>query len=212
MAIKELLELHSQEELQQSTWHAGLLRNMAHNCGIKYMPLLIMLIQVGYSIRFDDATTSETRIKYVTDGMLLRELQSSPNLAAYSVIILDEAHERSLRTDLLLGLIKFILPQRPELRLVVMSATLDAERFREFFEIDGKKAEIGYVEGRSYPVEVVNTSDLATTFDGAGSGDYIEGALRCILQIHMTKEEGDILVFLTGMILAAHVYNQDKMT
>lgn len=131
--------------------------------------------------------------------MLLRELQSSPNLSSYSVIILDEAHERSLRTDLLMGLIKLILPTRPDLRVVVMSATLDAERFREFFEIEGKKAAIGFVQGREYPVEVFNTSDLATNFDGSGSGDYIEGALKCIINIHLSKEEGDMLVFLTGI-------------
>jgi HrpA-like RNA helicase len=171
---------------------------MAHNFGIKYILQVILLMQVGYSIRFDDATTIETRIKYVTDGMLLRELQSSPTLSTYSVIILDEAHERSLRTDLLMGLLKFILPKRPELRVIVMSATLDAEKFSEFFERDGKKAQIGFVQGRSYPVEVANTADLATSFDGTGLGDYIEGVLRCIFQIHMGKEEGDILVFLTG--------------
>jgi pre-mRNA-splicing factor ATP-dependent RNA helicase DHX15/PRP43 len=137
--------------------------------------------------------------------MLLRELQSSPNLSAYSVIILDEAHERSLRTDLLMGLIKLILPTRPDLRVIIMSATLDAERFSTFFEIDGKKAKIGFVQGREYPVEVFNTSDLATNFDGSGSGDYIDGALKCILNIHLSNEEGDILVFLTGTISSLHI-------
>lgn len=160
-------------------------------------------MQVGYSIRFDDATSSHTRIKYLTDGMLLRELQSSPNLSAYSVIILDEAHERSLRTDLLMGLIKLILPKRPELRVIVMSATLDAERFGNFFAVSGKKAQIGFVQGREYPVDIFHTSDLATGFDGSGTGDFIEGALRCIFQIHLGKEEGDILVFLTGIVVFA---------
>jgi HrpA-like RNA helicase len=155
--------------------------------------------KVGYSIRFDDATSSNTLIKYMTDGMLLREHQSDPTLSAYSVIVLDEAHERSLRTDLLMGLIKLLLPQRPDLRVVVMSATLDAERFAQFFEVDGKKAEIGFVQGREYPVQVLNTHDLATANDGSGAGDYIEGALKCILSIHMSNEEGDILVFLTGI-------------
>jgi pre-mRNA-splicing factor ATP-dependent RNA helicase DHX15/PRP43 len=155
-------------------------------------------MQVGYTIRFDDSTSSITRIKYLTDGMLLRELQSSPTLSAYSVIILDEAHERSLRTDLLMGLIKLILPSRPELRVVVMSATLDAERFSKFFEIGSKEAQIAFVQGREYPVEILNTTDLATNFDHSGNGDYIQGALKCILQIHLSKDEGDILVFLTG--------------
>src|SRR5436305_9884737 len=132
--------------------------------------------------------------------MLLRELQSSPTLSEYSIIILDEAHERSLRTDLLMGLIKLILPTRPELRLIVMSATLDAERFSEFFKVDGKRAEIGFIQGREFPVQVYYTSDLVGNFDGiSGGGDYIDGVLKCIVQIHQSEEEGDILVFLTGI-------------
>src|ERR1700732_3199063 len=97
-----------------------------------------------------------------------------------------------------MGLISLILPHRPDLRVVVMSATLDAERFSDFFTLGGKKAEIGFVQGREYPVEIYHTVDLATDFDGSGKGDYIEGALKCIFQIHYNKEEGDILVFLTG--------------
>jgi len=131
----------------------------------------------------------------MTDGMLLRELQSSPDLSSYSVIILDEAHERSLRTDLLMGLIKLLLPTRP-----------DAERFAGFFEIDGERAEIGFVQGREYPVQILNTNDLATNYDGSGAGDYVEGALKCILNIHMSNEEGDILVFLTGIPFMTSMY------
>jgi pre-mRNA-splicing factor ATP-dependent RNA helicase DHX16 len=88
---------------------------------------------VGYAIRFDDCTSSLTRVKYMTDGMLLRELLSDPDMKRYSVIILDEAHERTLRTDILFGMVKRILPRRPDLKVIVMSATLDVEKFSSFF-------------------------------------------------------------------------------
>ena len=84
---------------------------------------------VGYTIRFDDKSGPNTRLKYMTEGMLLRESMQDPLLSKYDVVILDEAHERNLPTDILLGLIKEILPKRPELKVVVMSATLNAERF-----------------------------------------------------------------------------------
>src|ERR1700761_6495174 len=90
--------------------------------------------EVGYSIRFEDVTSAKTRIKFLTDGMLLREALVDPLLSRYSVIMVDEAHERSLSSDILLGLLKKIMKRRPELRIVVSSATLEAERIAEFFQ------------------------------------------------------------------------------
>lgn len=88
---------------------------------------------VGYQIRFEDVTAADTRIKFVTDGMLLRELLNDRELSKYSMIILDEAHERTLRTDILFGAIKGILKTRSDLKLIIMSATLNASAFSEYF-------------------------------------------------------------------------------
>ena len=86
--------------------------------------------EVGYAVRFEDMTSERTRLKFMTDGLLLREVIGDPLLSRYSVIVLDEAHERTLSTDIMMGLLKEILPQRPDLKLVVMSATLETSRFQ----------------------------------------------------------------------------------
>lgn len=141
---------------------------------------------VGYTIRFDDKTGPNTRLKYQTEGMLLRESMNDPLLSRYNVIILDEAHERNLATDILLGLLKEILPKRPELKVLVMSATLNAERFQSFFS----GSPLIDVPGRMYPVEIFYTSQPEK--------DYFEAVVRTVVTIHKEEKPGDILVFLTG--------------
>jgi HrpA-like RNA helicase len=139
---------------------------------------------VGYSVRFQDKTSPRTRIKYMTDGMLLRELLTDPLLKKYSLIILDEAHERTIRTDILFGAIKKILPKR-NLKVVVMSATLNASMFAYFF-----KAKIFEIPGRQFPVQILYAQKV--------QNDYCEAAISSIFQIHQKQNPGDILVFLTG--------------
>lgn len=106
--------------------------------------------EVGYSIRFEDLTSRKTILKYMTDGMLLREAMMDHKLEKYSVVILDEAHERTLNTDILFGLIKEVLVKRPDLKLIVMSATLDAEKFQQYF-FGAPRLDI---PGRTFPVDV----------------------------------------------------------
>jgi pre-mRNA-splicing factor ATP-dependent RNA helicase DHX15/PRP43 len=141
---------------------------------------------VGYNIRFEDVTGPETMLKYMTDGMLLREAMTDPLLERYSMIILDEAHERTLSTDVLFGLIKEVVKNRPSLKLLVMSATLDAGKFQAYFE----GAPLIHVPGRLHPVEIFYTE--------APEQDYLEAAIRTAVQIHLCEPTGDILVFLTG--------------
>ncbi|GMI17832.1 hypothetical protein TrLO_g14158 [Triparma laevis f. longispina] len=142
--------------------------------------------EVGYTIRFEDVTSNNTVLKFMTDGMLLREAMSDPLLSRYAAICLDEAHERTLATDVLMGLLQEILPKRPDLKLIVMSATLDAEKFQNYF----KKAPLMKVPGRTHPVEIFYTQ--------APERNYVEAAVRTALQIHQCEGPGDILVFLTG--------------
>eukprot|EP01027_Heterolobosea_sp_BB2_P007010 GEZU01010492.1.p1 GENE.GEZU01010492.1~~GEZU01010492.1.p1 ORF type:complete len:707 (+),score=219.73 GEZU01010492.1:172-2292(+) len=142
--------------------------------------------EVGYTIRFEDCTGPRTILKYMTDGMLLSEAMGDPLLEKYSIIILDEAHERTLATDVLFGLFKEILKTRADLKLVVMSATLDAGKFQQYFD----NAPLMSIPGRLFPVEIFYTPEPEK--------DYLEAALRTVIQIHLCEPPGDILLFLTG--------------
>ncbi|XP_029441460.1 pre-mRNA-splicing factor ATP-dependent RNA helicase DHX16 isoform X2 [Rhinatrema bivittatum] len=142
--------------------------------------------EVGYSIRFEDCTSERTVLKYMTDGMLLREFLTEPDLASYSVVVVDEAHERTLHTDILFGLIKDIARFRPDLKVLIASATLDTERFSTFFD----EAPIFRIPGRRFPVDIYYTK--------SPEADYLEACVVSVLQIHVTQPPGDVLVFLTG--------------
>ncbi|KAG2129133.1 P-loop containing nucleoside triphosphate hydrolase protein [Suillus clintonianus] len=148
--------------------------------------------QVGYSIRFEDMTEPGTTfLKYMTDGILLREAMNDPDLNRYSTIIIDDAHERTLATDMLMGVLKTLARRRPDLKLIIMSATLNALKFQKYFAgSDDALAPLFKVPGRTHPVEVFYTQEPEP--------DYVEAAIRTVLTIHCTDEPGDILVFLTG--------------
>ncbi|KAG8761183.1 DEAH-box RNA helicase prp16 [Serendipita sp. 396] len=141
---------------------------------------------VGYAIRFEDCTSSETKIKYMTDGVLLRESLNEGDLDRYSVIILDEAHERSLSTDVLMGLLRKILTRRRDLKLIVTSATMNAEKFSKFYG----NAPVFTIPGRTFPVEIFHSKSPCE--------DYVDAAVKQVLQIHLSLPAGDILVFMTG--------------
>ena len=146
--------------------------------------------QVGYSIRFEDMTEPGTTfLKYMTDGMLLREAMNDPDLQRYSTIILDEAHERTLATDILMGLLKSLVRRRNDLKIIVMSATLDALKFQKYFTTE-EPAPLFKVPGRTHPVEIFYTQEPEP--------DYVEAALRTVLMIHRAEDPGDVLLFLTG--------------
>lgn len=142
--------------------------------------------EVGYSIRFEDCTSEKTIIKYMTDGMLLREFLNEPDLNSYKVLIIDEAHERTLHTDILFGLVKDIAKYRKDLKILISSATLDAEKFSAYFD----DAPIFRIPGRRYPV--------TTYYTKSPEADYLAAAVTTTMQIHLTQPDGDILVFLTG--------------
>lgn len=159
--------------------------------------------KVGYSIRFEDVTSAATKIKFLTDGLLLREALVDPLLSRYSVIMVDEAHERSLSSDVLLGVLKKIRKRRPELRIIVSSATLQAEDFLNFFadeeapeeaqkNEDGatSNGQIISIEGRAFPVDMHYLTDPCE--------EYLERAVKTVFDVHTSEPEGDMLVFLTG--------------
>lgn len=143
--------------------------------------------KVGYSIRFEDRSSLDTVIKYLTDGMLLREFLNDPELSGYSSIIIDEAHERTLSTEIILSLLKDLVKSRSDLKLIVASATINAKKFSDYFN----NAPIFNIPGRRFPVDVHYTKNP--------EANYIQAAITTIFQIHTTQESGgDILVFLTG--------------
>jgi pre-mRNA-splicing factor ATP-dependent RNA helicase DHX38/PRP16 len=147
--------------------------------------------EVGYTIRFEDRTNpKKTIIKYMTEGILLRELLTDPLLENYLCVIMDEAHERSLNTDILLGLFKELIRKRKDLKLIVTSATMNADRFTRFF---GEAPQFT-IPGRTFPVDVLYSKSM--------SSDYVESAVKQILTIHLQNSQngndGDILVFMTG--------------
>ncbi|KAK3039917.1 hypothetical protein RJ639_027752 [Escallonia herrerae] len=168
--------------------------------------------EVGYTIRFEDFTNENlsalaaqgvTRIKFLSDGVLLREMMDDPLLSKYSVIMVDEAHERSISTDILLGLLKKIQRRRPELRLIISSATIEAKSMANFFqnskrrrgvesEGHGMKVEpaILSVEGRGFNVQMFYVAEPVP--------DYLQAAVSTVLSINEQEPMGDMLVFLTG--------------
>lgn len=142
--------------------------------------------KVGYAIRFEDVTGPKTVIKYMTDGVLLRETLKDSDLEKYRVVVMDEAHERSLSTDVLFGILKKVVAQRRDFKLIVTSATLNAQKFSTFFG----SVPIFHIPGRTFPVN--------TLYSKTPCEDYVEGAVKQAMTIHITSPPGDILIFMTG--------------
>lgn len=166
---------------------------------------------VGYQVRFTDEVSEHTLIKLMTDGILLAEIQNDPLLRRYDTLIIDEAHERSLNIDFILGYLARLLPQRPDLKVIITSATIDSERFAAHFGVEGRPAPIIEVSGRTYPVEiryrpldgVESEPDSSQTNSAAASAstdeprDQVTGILDAVDEL-MAIGPGDILVFLAG--------------
>ena len=168
---------------------------------------------VGYQVRFTDRSSRSTLVKLMTDGILLAELQHDRLLSAYDTLIIDEAHERSLNIDFIIGYLKQLLPRRPDLKVIITSATIDPERFAEHFaRPDGTPAPIVEVSGRTYPVEMRYRPLVEETHDSSrGSGvdgsvdeegerlvkDQTEAIVDAVQEL-VEEGPGDILVFLPG--------------
>jgi ATP-dependent RNA helicase DHX8/PRP22 len=140
----------------------------------------------GYKIRFEDVSGPETQLLFLTDGMLLNEMLQDPNLSKFGAVLVDEAHERSVSTDVVMGLLKKTLKRRPDLKVLVTSATMDSAKFSEYFG----GCPIFSIPGRTFPVEILYSREP--------EADYLDAALTTIMQIHLTEPPGDILCFMTG--------------
>ena len=161
--------------------------------------------EVGYSIRFENVTEEGTTfLKYMTDGVLLREAMGDPSLERYSTIILDEAHERSIATDILMAFLKGLVQQRRDLKIIVMSATLDAIKFQEYFSNQSNThVPLFKVPGHTHSIEILNTI--------APEPSYFAAAIEKVLSIHQTERPGDILLFLTGKIEIEYACQKIKL-
>ncbi|MGH3357363.1 MAG: helicase-related protein, partial [Nocardioidaceae bacterium] len=159
---------------------------IAEECGVE------LGSTIGYAVRFGDRTSRDTAVKVMTDGLLLAEVRSDPDLRRYDTIIIDEAHERSLSIDFLLGYLRRLLPRRPDLKLIITSATIDPQRFAEMFALNGSPAPIIEVSGRTYPVEK-RYRPLSEREDG----DQLQAISDAVDELS-TEARGDILVFLSG--------------
>ena len=156
---------------------------------------------VGYQVRFTDRTSKQSRVKVMTDGILLAELQRDRDLKRYDTLIIDEAHERSLNIDFLLGYLATLLPKRPDLKVIITSATIDPERFARHFASHGTPAPIIEVSGRTYPVEVRYRPLLEESYDD-DEGEPVQRdqteAIEAAVQELLVDTAGDVLVFLPG--------------
>jgi pre-mRNA-splicing factor ATP-dependent RNA helicase DHX38/PRP16 len=158
--------------------------------------------ECGYAIRFENCTSQLTKIKYMTDGILLRETLEDPLVDRYSCVVMDEAHERSLNTDVLFGILRKVVERRRDFKLIVTSATMDATKFSDFF---GKCA-IFNIPGRTFPVQLYHSA--------VPNDDYVDAAVKQVMKIHLQMPPGDILVFMTGQedILTTCEVLSDRIT